>query len=148
MRIVIVFCMSIFGIGACTKNKVSTSNEVQIEKENISFTGKWQRQFEAGPGNPHTAEYVIYQDSMRYTLSGSLGMSDYLLTRDTFLLENNRFIGHTNGNRYYLIFVKNILGDSLRLYKQEVSSVAEGMAVGLPSDSTSANYGWGVYYKK
>lgn len=122
--------------------------EPQRQRVEIPFTGKWQRQFEAGPGNLHTVDYLIYQDSIRYTLDGPIGQANYVLLRDTFLLENNRFIGHTSANQHYLIFVKYENTDSITLYKQEVADIEEGMTVDVPDANTTANHGWGVYHKK
>ena len=122
--------------------------EPQTQRDEIPFTGTWQRQFEAGPGNLHTVDYLIYQDSIRYTLAGPVGQADYIMQRDTFLLENNRYIGHTNANQHYLIFVKNENNDSIALYKQEVVDIAEGMTIEVPADTTTANHGWNTYYKQ
>ncbi len=132
---------------ACSKEDDSPLQPLQNQREEIPYTGTWQRQFEAGPGNVHTAGYWIYQDSIRYTLTGPVGNADYAMKRDTFLSENNRFIGHTTANQYYLIFVKNVTNDSLSLYKQTVSNVAEGMTIAVPDDATTANHGWNTYHK-
>lgn len=127
----------------------STQDDIQKpEKKNIPFVGVWQRQFEVGVGNTHNVNYLIYQDSIRYTLSGPIGNANYVILRDTFILTNNRFIGHTTDNNYYLIFVKNINNDSLTLYKQEITDFSEGMSVDAPSDTTSANHGWNTYFKQ
>lgn len=120
----------------------------QNSRDEITFTGTWERQFEPVPGSTHTADYFIYQDSIRYTLTGNLGNADYVMKRDTFLMENNRFVGHTDENQYYLIFVKNLTDDSLTLYKQEVENIEEGLSIGVPADDTTENHGWNSYQKQ
>lgn len=117
-------------------------------KSIIPFTGIWDRKFEAGPGNLHTAMYSIYQDSIRYTLTGSIGNANYVLERDTFIPQYNRFIGHTNSNEYYIMFTKNISNDSITIYKQKVDDFEEGLSIGIPSDTTTQNHGWNTFKKK
>lgn len=129
---------------ACSNDDDSTTNE----KAEIPFTGTWERQFEAGPGNQQTASYFVYQDSIRYTLVGAVGNADYLMERDTFLIDNNRFIGHTDDAKYYLIFVKNENSDSITLYKQEVESITEGLSTEVPDDDTTEGHGWNTYYNQ
>ncbi|MBW7845508.1 MAG: hypothetical protein H3C45_07685 [Bacteroidia bacterium] len=132
---------------SCEKEE-STPEQTTPKQVQIPFTGNWQRQFEAGPNNVQTSNYLIYQDSIRYILEGPIGQANYMLFRDTFIIENNRFIGHTSTNQHYLIFVKNHSSDSISIYKQEVDNVAEGLTVEVPDESTTANFGWGLYYKK
>lgn len=114
----------------------------------IMFTGDWTREFEAGPGNLHTVKYSIYQDSIRYTLSGPIGSADYVILRDTFLLENNRFVGHTSADLHYLIFVKELGFDSISIYKQEIIDVSTALTIDVPHDTTVVNHGWNTYSKK
>ncbi len=133
---------------SCKKEEIKPVVGPQTQRDEISFTGTWQRQFEAGSGNLHTVDYLIYQDSIRYTLAGPVGQANYLMQRDTFLLENNRFIGHTSSNQHYFIFVKYENTDSITLYKQEVADVTKGMTIDVPDDTTTANHGWGAYYKQ
>lgn len=135
------------GFASCKKEEI-TPDPVPFQRVQIPFTGNWQRQFEAGPGNTHTSQYAIYQDSIRYVLAGPIGKANYLLLRDTFLLDKNRFIGHTSANQHYLIFVKEFAGDSISIYKQEIESISEGLSLDVPDDSTGANFGWGTYYRK
>lgn len=122
--------------------------EPMIEQENIPFQGNWVRQFEAGPGNVHDVLYAVYQDSIRYTLSGPVGNANYVMLRDTFVLENNRYIGHTPDDQYYVLFVKDINSDNITLYKQPISSVEEGMTVEVPDAETTEHHGWSVYTKQ
>lgn len=143
-------CLSLSLIAfSCEKDELDPSvpGDTIIQTE-IPFSGVWHRQFEAGPGNDHDVYYRIYQDSIRYTLTGPVGNADYVLLRDTFLLENNRFIGHTPNDEYYLIFVKEHNSDSLTLYKEAVQSVTDGMYVAVPNDTTTQNHGWNTYFKQ
>ena len=113
----------------------------------VPFTGHWARQFSAA-GLLHDASYTIHQDSIRYKLSGGIGNANYLILKDTFLLKDQRYIGHTPDGQHYLIFVKNHNADSLILYKQKVSTISEGLKLGIPPDHTTANHGWNVFYKQ
>jgi hypothetical protein len=69
------------------------------------------------------------------------------MLRDTFLLDENRFIGHTIQNQYYLIFVKDITPDSITIYKQTISDIQTGMNITIPSPTTNQNYGWNKFGK-
>ncbi|MCT4582720.1 MAG: hypothetical protein N4A35_14995 [Flavobacteriales bacterium] len=134
---------------SCKKEEAPEENDpiVDVEKIEIPFEGKWKRTFEAGPGNTQTVVYSIYQDSIRYTLTGPVANSNYNMIRDTFLLEDNRYIGHTTDNVYYLIFAKNVVDDSISLYKEIIPNFSAGMSTDVPHDSTTQNHGWAVYYK-
>jgi hypothetical protein len=145
-NLIVLISIGLITISSCKKDEIQSPSP--IPKASIPFTGIWERSFNAGPGNPHIATYSIYQDSIRYVLDGSIGQANYVLQRDTFILNENRFIGHTDANLYYLIFVKNITSDSLSLYKQLVTSVNNGMHMNIPSDTTTQNHGWSTYYKK
>jgi len=143
-----IFALSLLGLVVFTACKKEKTELIPTPKASIPFTGIWERSFQAGPGNTQTVTYSIYQDSIKYVLDGPIGQANYVLHRDTFLLEDNRFIGHTNANSYYLIFVKNITADSIHLYKELVTSVSNGMAIDIPNDTTTQNHGWGTYSKK
>jgi hypothetical protein len=144
----IIVTLALFFLYGCKKNEVIESNIQSNTKTEMPFNGNWERQFEAGPGNLHTANYFIFQDSIRYTLSGSVGNANYVISRDTFLLENNRFIGHTLVNKYYLLFINSTSNDSISIYKQEVSTITEGLSITIPSDTTTRNHGWNTFKKK
>ena len=143
----IIFVVS-FMLG-CKKEEVpiiETSNGSTTKVE-IPFEGKWERNFEAGSGNQQTVLYTIYQDSIRYTLTGQIASANYNITRDTFLLDNNRFIGHTSDDVYYLIFTKNVTNDSISIYKEIIPNFNAGISLSIPSDTATQNHGWGVYHK-
>lgn len=144
-RLFMLLALGAWMSSACSKDDDNIQPDLPSE---ISFTGNWTRQFEAGSGNLHTVLYAIHQDSMRYTLSGPVGNADYVMLRDTFILEDNRFIGHTPEGQHYLIFVKNISSDSITIYKQEIANVDEGLSIAVPDDNTTANHGWNIYYKE
>lgn len=122
---------------------------VEPIKATIPFEGLWDRQFEAGTGTGawHTVLYSIYQDSIRYSLSGPIGNSDYTMLRDTFILEYNRYIGHTTANVYYLIFTSEITNDSIKIYKEIIPNFDNGMSIEVPHDTSTANHGWSYYSK-
>lgn len=115
--------------------------------DNIPFTGTWKREFSAGEGNNHEVFYHIYQDSIRYILNGPVGNANYVMKRDTFLLKNNRYIGHTSNNQHFLIFVKEHKGDSISIYKKKVKSISEGLAESIPATDDTSNHGWNIYFK-
>lgn len=142
-NIIFYFFIPFVILSACDKEEDKVNSLI----EQIPFVGTWSWQFEAGPGNLHTATYHIYQDSIRYKLVGNVGNADYVLQRDTFLKENNRFVGHTDQDIYYLIFAKNITQDSITLYKQVVTSLSEGLTLDVPANNTTANHGWNVYHR-
>lgn len=145
---------SLFGLVAtliifsCKKEAVEPIKVPQASRAEIPYTGVWKRQFEAGPGNLHTVNYFVYKDSIRYTLSGPVGNANYVMHRDTFLTKDNRFIGHTPDDVYYLIFFKNLSTDSITLYKQTVTTVSEGLDVKVPVATTTQNHGWNNYAKQ
>jgi hypothetical protein len=125
---------------------------MQAEKSDqdaIPFEGIWTREFEAGTGSGfwHTVTYNVYQDSIRYTLTGPVGNSDYTMHRDTLILEDNRYIGHTINNVHYLVFTKEITTDSIKIYKEIVPTIEIGLTLQIPDDTTTANHGW-LYYSK
>ena len=122
---------------------------VEPFKATIPFAGIWDRQFEAGTGTGawHTVTYSIYEDSIRYTLTGPVGNADYTMLRDTFILEDNRYIGHTNDAVYYLIFTSEITTDSIKVYKEIIPNFETGMSIQIPHDTTTANHGWSYYTK-
>lgn len=136
-------------IFSCKKKEEQTVEiiEKSPSKTEIPFMGQWERSFEAGPGNQQTVLYSIYEDSIRYTLTGNVAQSNYKMIRDTFLLNENRFIGHTEDNIYYLIFTKDITNDSISIYKEIISNFNIGMSIAIPNDTTTLNHGWGVYNK-
>lgn len=130
---------------SCKKEEIITVEPEPMVKAEIPFTGKWTRTFDVGPDNLHTAQYFIYQDSIRYTLVGSVGNADYLMERDTFILEEQRFIGHTNSNQYYVLFAKDLSADSIMIYKVFVSNFSAAMSFAVPSDTSTQNYGWNTF---
>lgn len=138
--------ISMIGFTGCKKDVIEQEATTPSPVASIPFTGTWERQFNAGPGNPHTATYKIYQDSIRYTLTGAVGTANYVIHKDNYLTLNNRFVGHTPDNQYYLIFVKEHPGDSITLYKQTVANATEGLNISVPADTTTQNHGWNTYY--
>lgn len=98
-----------------------------MQQDVIEFTGTWQRQFEAGPGNLHHVTYKVYQDSIRYTLEWVIGKANYNIEKDHYTKTDNRFVGHDSQNdNYYAPFVKDITESNITIYKKEVSDVEKG----------------------
>ena len=144
-NIYLFILLSIITVSSC-KDEGITNDIASQNKAVIPFTGYWQRSFTAGPGNIQTASYFIYQDSIHYTLTGPIAQEDYVIIKDSYIEEDNRFIGHTESFQYYLIFVKNENADSITLYKQSIIDANAGLGISVPNDSTTQNYGWNVYY--
>ncbi|MGI9525509.1 MAG: hypothetical protein ACR2MS_00200 [Weeksellaceae bacterium] len=145
-NLVSTYLLSIIVLTGCNHDDSIEPSPEPIIKAEIPFTGTWERQFEAGPGNLYTVNYYIYQDSIRYKLGGPIGNADYLMQRDTFLIENNRFIGHTNADKYYLMFTKNVSNNAITIYKQEIGDLIEGLSIDMPSDTTTQNHGWNTFH--
>lgn len=145
----LILALIAFTLG-CKKDEETKPAEQKSETKEVSqipFKGTWKRTFEAGPGNLHTVLYKIYQDSIRYSLNGPVGQANYLLIKDTFITAQHRFIGHTEIGNYYLIFTKlNSNKDTLTLYKQPIKGTPEGLAIEIPSDTTTKHHGWNKYY--
>lgn len=146
--ILLAIGFTIVSTGCKKENEDIVSQPKTDAKSTIPFTGVWDRKFEAGPGNLHTATYFIYQDSIRYTLTGPVGTADYVLKRDTFIPQYNRFIGHTSSNQYYVLLTKNITTDSITIYKQTIDDLEDGLSIKIPSDTTTQNHGWNAFKKK
>ncbi|MEM1220723.1 MAG: hypothetical protein AAGH79_17515 [Bacteroidota bacterium] len=145
-RAILTILASIVLFSACSKEETILPEPEEIMQIEIPFPGEWSRQFEAGPGSWHTATYQVYEDSIRYLLTGPVGNADYVMLRDTFLPENNRFIGHTSEGQHYLILVKDSTADSISLYKQKIDEMEEGLAIEVPDAATTENHGWNTYY--
>lgn len=148
-----IFSMcAIAGLTSCSSEEETVTPDAQndpiIEAAEIPFTGNWTRQFEAGPGNLHTVQYAVYQDSIRYTISGPIGNADYVMIRDTFLMDDFRYVGHTPEAKHYLVLVKNVSDSSMTLYKQEVMDMEEALGIPVPASNTTANHGWNTYQKQ
>ena len=139
--------LGIMVLCSCSKDDDS-SIQPPVQQETILFDGNWTRQFEVGSGNLHTVLYSIYQDSIRYTLTGPIGNANYVMIRDAFKSAENRYVGHTPENKFYVMFAKDVSDQSITIYKQEVSSVDEGLNLPVPSASTSQNYGWNTFNKQ
>lgn len=138
-------------LGSCKKDETKTTETIPTTNppsDSISFKGKWGRRFYAGPANPHDVTYQIYEDSIRYTLTGNIGQANYKMVRDTFITTNNRWIGHTNAGTYYLIFVKNITPDSITIFKRESPNIQEALNAAVPPPTTTMNHGWNIFKKK
>ncbi len=143
-KLILILAMVAFFLIGCKKEKIIENEpEEEIVQDEIPFTGSWSREFMVADF-VQTVTYSIYEDSVRYTMTGDFAQTDYLIIRDVFQLENNRFIGHTDLGEYYTMFVKPS-ADSIVIYKQTVADVAEGMALEVPNEDTEVSYGWNIY---
>lgn len=138
--------ISVFAMGCGSIDADGGVNSQVVEGDAItSFAGTWSRDFEPLPGLPHTATYTITEESIHYALSGSVGTAEYEISRDEYIPDEMRFVGHTDKGDFYVIFVKDVRDHELTLYKKEVESVQEGLDTEYPALDDTRNHGWNVY---
>ena len=71
---------------------------------------------------------------------------NYTIMKDTFVVEDNRWVGILN-DQSYVIFAKNITTDSITLLKQKAKNRQEALTMPFPSDSATSRFTtWNVYY--
>lgn len=142
--------LSLLMLSSCVKKDKITSISTEPINSNsidIPFSGDWEREFETGPGIKHKANYHVYKDSIRYKLAGIFVNRDYVMLRDTFLNKENKFIGHTSDNQYYVLFAKDVSENTVTIYKQEIKNVEEGLKITQPADNTTESHGWNTFQK-
>ncbi|MEE9361007.1 MAG: hypothetical protein V3U92_00245 [Cellulophaga sp.] len=143
MKYIVITFILIGVLFSCAKDDSSPDLE-----EQISFTGVWKRQFEAGLGNLHDVSYKIYQDSIRYKISGSIGNADYVILKKEFTARNDRFIGFNPDNKFhYVLFFKEISDKNITIYKKEVFSFEKAQLVKFPASDNTENHGWNTFGK-
>lgn len=124
---------------------VSCSNRNEIPSDLI---GGWKRDFYPVPDKHHVVKYTFYKDSVHYDLMGDVVNTNYTLIKDSFISEENRFIGHDRKGDFYVVFVENQT-DSILLFKEKVISLEEGLKFKKPAPDFKENHsqGWNRYSK-
>lgn len=122
--------------------------DFQTVSANTPFQGRWKQQVSIKNKKNTATFYKIYQDSILFSIANrNQKPINQVIRRDTFLANENRFIGHTYTNQYYLIFLKYDSNQSIKLFKQEVANVEEGLRFDLPQDYESeVSSEWDVYH--
>lgn len=144
MRKTIFIAILIISIISCKKEEIIIDKPVM---DYVSFQGTWTRDFDAA-GNEHTAKYTITENSIHYELEGVVGFADYVINKDSYNEADGRWIGHTDKNKYYLLFFKGVLKDEITMYKQKVDDPNEAQNIEIPADDYEENYGWNTYDRK
>ncbi|PIE50287.1 MAG: hypothetical protein CSA38_03555 [Flavobacteriales bacterium] len=141
----------LFMVSSCREESpvVKKADDTDFGTGEIFFAGKWARDFDAG-GQQQTAEYYIYQDSIKYNLFGAVIDLNYVIEKDTFLMEKKQFVGHSyDGTKYFSLFFKNITDDSLTIYKKiDFQNLEEAMEMEIPAPDDTENHGWNTFYKQ
>lgn len=144
MKKILFIALLIISLSSCKKEEIKlTEPDLDI----VSFQGTWTRNFDA-IGNEHTAKYTISENSIHYELEGVVGFADYVINKDSYDETDGRWIGHTDKNKYYLLFFKGVLEDKITMYKQSVDDPNEAQSIKIPADDYEENYGWNTYDRK
>lgn len=149
LLLIVIFGLSLMTTG-CARQAAEpiATRQLNADGDEITFVGTWSRAFEPAPGSPHTATYIIEPDSIRYMLEGDVGNADYVMLRDAFVGNDNRYVGHTDDGLYYVLFVRDADDAGITLYKQEVDSLSDGLNLDIPPKDTTENHGWNRYASK
>lgn len=146
MKKSLVFILiSILGVTACNNSK--KAEPIFKTNNTIPFIGNWGRSFELGVDSTQLVFYRVWEDSIQYEMKGPLNLN-YTLKKDTFIANDNRWLGNLHGNPY-VIFVKNVTSDSIAIFKKEVKNKEEALTMLFPSDTAMSRFSpWNVYYLK
>lgn len=132
-------------ISSCKKEEIPIINP---DLDTPDFIGNWERKYDI-LGAEFTATYLIDSSQITYSNKGNgPGNTEYTIQFDSYNEDEKRWIGHTEDNKYYLIFFKDIEKESITLYKQKVKDPNEALEVELPNEETSQNYGWNTYSRQ
>lgn len=140
----ILFTLLLITFSSCKKEEIPIIDPVLDIPE---FVGNWQREYKI-IGATFVASYKIDTNKIEYSNVGNgPGNAEYTIQFDSYDETDKRWIGHTEDNKYYLIFFKDITAESITLYKEKVNDPNEAMNTPVPSDDNSQNYGWNTYTK-
>lgn len=141
-RVLIIALIAIGFIISCKKEEIIIDNP---SKDIPNFVGTWSRTYPI-LGNNFVATYSIDTSKIIYSNQGDgPGNSEYSITFDSFKESDNRWIGHTTENQYYLIFFKDISESNITIYKQKVNNPNDAQTIEIPSEDNQENYGWNTY---
>jgi len=142
-----VFVIMILFIGITACDNSNKSKKTSKNDSEISFIGTWTRSFEMGKDSLQFVYYRIWEDSIHYEMKGPLNLN-YTIQKDTFLANENRWVGNLEGNPY-VIFLKNISTDSITLFKENVKTQEEALKMPIPADTAKSRFStWDVFYLK
>ncbi len=98
-----------------TEKTSDTENTTIETTESIALPheGSWARNFEIGKDSTQYVYYTIWEDSIKYEMSGIMAMN-YTIKMDTFVVADNRWIGTLIINP--LLFLQKILPPILSHY--------------------------------
>uniref|UniRef100_UPI0039A40B52 hypothetical protein n=1 Tax=Ornithobacterium rhinotracheale TaxID=28251 RepID=UPI0039A40B52 len=121
-------------------------------KGNQLFKGDsvWQRDFYPMPGLKHHVEYQLGNDSISYAINGSAVNTAYTMRVDTVVPEENRMVVFDKDFVCYVLFIKELGGDSIKIFKEQRNDRADALNFPIPALDYKANHnqGWNTYYKK
>jgi len=144
MKRFFLITLIIINIISCKKEVIELTNP---DKDIPEFVGNWSRVYDI-LGSDFTATYEIDTNLIHYTNKGNgPGNADYVIYFDSYDEVDKRWIGHTDKNKYYLLFFKNITAESISIYKQKVNNPNDAQSIAIPADDDDKNYGWNTYSK-
>ena len=132
---------------SCNNNKETNKTTIENSKQSI-LIGMWERKFETLPGSKHTASYTFEKDKIVYDLNGVTAKANYEINIDDFNEKLNRFIGHTDTNKYYLLMLKDVNSKSFKIHKKEIKNIEEGLKIRTIKETDEHHMGWYTYNKK
>lgn len=134
----------IIALTSCKKEVIPLINPIL---DTPDFIGNWERKYDI-LGSEFTATYLIDSTQIIYSNKGNgPGNTEYTIQFDSYNEDEKRWIGHTEENKYYLIFFKDITEENITLYKQKVQDPNEAQQMPIPDADNTQNYGWNTYSK-
>jgi len=139
--------LALFSMVFTACNESSSQAEKVTDEGSIPFLGDWERSFMLGVDSLQYVYYNIYEDSIEYIMEGPLPLN-YAMEIDTFISGENRVVTKLK-DVYFVVFVKELGGDSISLFKQQYDTRYEALNRDYPSDTVSGHFSsWYTYYKK
>lgn len=122
-------------------------NEKNSSDKESTIKGIWKRELEMLPGKTAKVSYHIENEKVTYSLDGPFAHVTYSIEKDTLLLEQNRFIGHTPTGKYYVLEFKVQSSSSISIIKQEVNDLKSGLDLVISDKVANSQFGWNLYTK-
>lgn len=135
---------SSFSLGLIISCNSPQKNQV-FEENSI-----WQRDFYLAPELKHHVEYQLGSDSLSYAIEGDAVNMAYQMKVDTIVSQDKRIIAFDNRGKCYVLFIKDLGGDSIKIFKEEKKDRTEALSFPIPAPDYKDNHnqGWNTYYKK
>lgn len=126
---------------SCTSHK-----EMPALEENST----WQRDFYPMPGLKHHVEYQLGKNTLHYAIEGKAVNASYAMKVDTVIPEENRIVAFDKDGACYVLFIKELGGDSIKIFKEQRNDRADALNFPIPALDYKANHnqGWNTYRKK